>query len=316
MFRFILRRLLFTIPTLLGVFTIVFFSIRLIPGDPAALIAGINARPEVIEEIRRSYELDKPIWVQYGLWLSRVSRGDMGQSIMVRQPVRGEVLTRFRNSAVLATASIVLSMVFGITLGVLAAMFSRTWFDRLIMFVVLLGVSLPVFWVGLLLIIQFSVTFKWLPPQGMSSPLGGGWDDTLRHLVLPAVTLSLPPIAIITRLTRSALLDVMRRQYILAARARGFTELRVYLRHALPNVTAPIITIIGAQLGYMLGGAVLVEVLFSWPGLGQLMVEAVFNRDYPLVQGSVLVTATVFVLLNLVVDLLYGVFDPRVREAR
>ncbi len=314
MLRYVIQRLIISIPTLLGVMTIVFFSIRFIPGDPAVLIAGPDATPSMLAEIRHSYGLDQPILIQFVLWLTKFTQADMGTSIITGLPVYQEVLDHFKNTVLLAVASLVISAVMGIGLGTLAGIFRRTLFDRLVMFIVLLGVSMPVFWTGLLLIIGFSVTLRWLPPQGMQSPVGGDLLDVLRHLILPAITLSLPTIAIITRLTRSALLEVARKQYIIAARARGLSEVRIYLKHALANAASPIITVIGAQASTLLGGAILVEVVFNWPGVGQSLINAVSNRDYPMVQGIVLMTATAALLANVAADVLYGVFDPRIRQ--
>jgi ABC-type dipeptide/oligopeptide/nickel transport system permease component len=301
------------IPTLLGISIVVFLSIRLIPGDPAALIAGPNATPAILSEMRSRYGLDRPIPVQYRIWLSQLIRGDMGDSIYIDASVRDEVLRCFKNSAILAGASITISTIVGIGMGVVAGVFRRGWVDRIVMVFVLFGASLPVFWIGLLFVILFSVKLGVLPPQGMHSPLGGGPADLLKHLVLPAITASLPTIAIIARLTRSCLLEVLQQPYILAAHGRGLRPLNIHLEHALPNVAPSIITVVGAQAGYLLGGTILVEVVFSWPGLGLLLMGAVLNRDYPLIQGAVLTSAAVFVGINCLVDSLYGVFDPRIR---
>jgi peptide/nickel transport system permease protein len=296
------------------VFTIVFFSIRLVPGDPAELQAGIYAQPHEIEEVRRRLGLDKPIIVQYGIWLMQVLHGDLGESIVRGSPVSEDIFKCLRNSAILALTAMFLSTSVGLLSGILASAFSRSWHDRLIMFLVLSGASLPRFWLGLLLIGLFSVNLKALPPHGMSSSIGGGDIlDVLQHLILPVLTVSLPTVAIVSRLTRTATLEEMQKQYILAAKARGLKRSSLYLRHALPNVLLPVAAVVGTQAGYLLGGSIIVEVVFSWPGIGQLMLGAISARDYPLVQGCVLVTATAFVVINLFVDWMYGFIDPRVR---
>lgn len=316
MIKFLFQRLVLAAISVLGVSTIVFFSLRLIPGDPAFLIAGMDARPDIVDQIRSDYGLDKPLPIQYAIWLNRMMHGDWGRSIYLRISVLDEVLLRFKNSLILTIPAVVLATVVGGGLGFLSGIYRGSFFDRITLLFAVSGVSLPGFWLGLLLIIQFSVRLKLLPPQGMYSPTGGGFQDLATHLILPAITLSLPMIAIIARLTRTALLEVIQKQYILNARARGFTNSHIYFKEALPNMAAPVITVIGAQLGFLIGNSVIVEVVFSWPGLGSLLVNAVFNRDYPLIQGCVLVSALSIIISNLITDMLYGFFDPRIRDSQ
>ncbi|GIW08232.1 MAG: peptide ABC transporter permease [Dehalococcoidia bacterium] len=310
---FLLRRLLATVPIAVGVATIVFAVMRFVPGDPAALLAGPNASDDVIRAIRAEYGLDDPLVVQYVRWLGRLVRGDFGESIFLRRPVLAEVLDRFGNTAILGAASLALAAAGGIVAGILAATRARSLVDRLVMFLALCGVGLPVFWTGMVLIVIFAVQLRWLPPQGMSPPVRQGPFDIVPFLILPAVTLALPSLAFIARVTRMSMVEVLQQDYIRAARAKGLAGHAVLWGHALKNALIPVVTIVGAQAGYLLGGAVLVEYVFGWPGLGLLIVNGINSRDYPLVQGGIVFTAFVFVIINLFVDVLYTRIDPRIR---
>ena len=241
-------------------------------------------------------------------------RGDLGRSIPLGREVLPEVLLRFRATLILTAGALVIAVIVGVPAGILSATRQYTWLDKLSMGVAVTGQSLPVFWTGIMLIIAFALSLRWFPSAGMTSPYGGGGAlDVLWHLALPAVTLGTASAAALARLTRSSVLEIIRQDYVRSARAKGLAERRVVLRHVLKNAVNPIITVLGIQVGYLLGGAILTETVFSWPGLGSMMVRAIQARDYPLVQGGVLLIATTFVIVNLVVDLLYAVFDPRIR---
>lgn len=315
MSSFILRRLLALFPVLLGVSVVIFIVIHLTPGDPAILMAGPEATGEVLDQIRKDYGLDRPLPVQYVAWLSHVVRGDLGESIFLRRPVVDEILDKLQNTAILAGASLLMSTTLGILFGIISATKQYSLLDRAVTLISLFGVSMPVFWLGMVLIIVFAGTLRLLPAQGMISPAGGGTVDVLRHLVLPAIALALPSMTIVTRLTRSAMLEVIRQDYMRTAFAKGLATRTVYYRHALKNALIPVITVVGAQVGYLLGGAVLVEFVFSWPGLGTLVVTSIGTRDYPVVQGATLVIGAIFVLVNLVVDVIYAYIDPRIHYA-
>jgi len=304
MLVFLLRRALVAVPLLLGMVLIVTLSFDLVPGDPAALMLGEFATPEAIRELRQSLGLDRPLLVRYVDAVVDLLRGDLGTSINERRPVRTILAETFPYTAMLAAAAIAIVLLVGIPLGILAAVGAGRFVDNLIRVVSLVGLSMPVFWTGIVFIVIFSVNLRWLPVSGT-----GTW----KHLVLPAVSLALPSVAVIARITRSALLEVRGEDFMRTARAKGVPEARLLLKHMLRNAMIPIVTVLGLQLGQMLGGAVLTETVFAWPGVGRLIVSAVFNRDYVLMQGLVLVLAAIFLLVNLVVDMSYGLFDPRVR---
>jgi peptide/nickel transport system permease protein len=254
--------------------------------------------------------------VQYGRWAARAAQGDLGRSIMLRRPVLPELWRRFQATLVLAAGALLLAFPLGVLLGVLSATRPGSRIDRVSQVVAMIGISMPAFWVGLLLIIGFSVRLGWLPGTGMYSPTGdGGARDLLTHLILPAVTLSLVPLAIVSRLTRSNMLDVIAQDYVRTARAKGASEPRVIGWHAFRNTLVALVTVLGLEVGYLLAGAVYVETVFSWPGIGFMMVNAILTRDFPLVQGGVLLIATTYVAINLATDLLYVCVDPRVRHA-
>src|SRR5262245_13131159 len=286
---------------------------RLAPGDPAAIMLGARATKEDVERLRRDLGLDRPVAVQYAQWMGRVLQGDLGRSIPLGREVLPEVLLRFRATVVLTAGALLIAIVLGLTAGIVSAVKQYSWLDRLSMAVAVTGVSLPVFWTGIMLIIVFALGLGWFPSSGMSSPYRSGVADVLRHLVLPAVTLVTASAAALSSLARSSVLEIIRQDYVRSARAKGLAERAVVARHVLKNAISPIITVLGVQVGFLLGGAILTETVFSWPGLGSMMVRAIQARDYPLVQGGVLLIATTFVVVNLAVDLLYAVFDPRIR---
>lgn len=303
MLSYLARRLLLVVVVVLGVATVVFFLQRL-SGDPTNLLLPVDAPESMRQELRHELGLDAPIQVQYVRFLGRLSRGDLGRSFKFKEPVLALVLERLPRTMLLAGTALLLATVLAIPLGILAAIRSNTWIDTVATGISLVGQAIPVYWLGLVLILLFSVRLRWFPT------MGGG---SIRALVLPAVTLGAYSMARITRLTRSAVLDVLGQDYIRVARAKGIRERSVLYKHALRNAAIPIITMIGLQLGGLLGGAVLTEVVFAWPGIGRLAVNAVYNRDFPLVQGVALTTAVLFSLVNLIVDLTYVMVNPQVR---
>ena len=308
-----LRRLLLALPVLFGVSVLVFAVLHLAPGDPAAIMLGAQATKEDVVRLHRDLGLDEPLVIQYVRWMGHVLQGDLGRSIPLGRAVLPEVLLRFKATLVLTAGALLIAILLGLAAGIVSAVKQYTWLDRISMGVAVTGVSLPVFWTGIMLILLFALQLRWFPSSGMSSPYGSGVADVLWHLVLPAVTLGTASAAALARLTRSSVLEIIRQDYVRSARAKGLAERAVITRHVLKNAINPIITVLGLQVGFLLGGAILTETVFSWPGLGSMMVRAIQARDYPLVQGGVLLIATTFVLVNLVVDLLYAVFDPRIR---
>jgi peptide/nickel transport system permease protein len=314
--RYLIHRLLLVVLVLLGVSVLVFAVTRLTPGDPARVLLGPRATEEQVATLRTQYGLDQPIYAQYLSWLSRVVRGDLGESIQLHRPVLAEVAERFRGTLILALAAMVVAFSVGIAFGVVAALRANTALDRLLMSVALLGISLPPFWVGLILIILFSLVLRWLPATGMLSPTGGGDVlDVLVHLVLPTLSLAVVPLAVIARLTRANVLEVLNQLYVRTARAKGLPPRVVVLRHIMRNTLVGTITILGLEAGWLLAGTVYIETVFAWPGLGAMLVNAILQRDYPLVQGGVLLVAGVYVLINLGTDMLYLYLDPRLRYA-
>jgi peptide/nickel transport system permease protein len=312
--RYIVRRLLLLVPVLLGVSVIIFMVLHLSPGDPAEIMLGSQATQADLERLRGELGLTRPLYVQYVHWLGLVVRGDLGRSIWMKRPVLGEVLGRFKATLILTGAGLLLSTVIGLALGIASAVRPNSLLDRLSAVASLFGASMPVFWLGIVLMVIFALWLGWLPASGMFAPYGGGdLRDLLVHLALPAVTLAAASVTIIARLTRSTMLETLGQDYIRTARAKGVVERAVVLRHGLKNALIPIVTVVGVQAGYLLGGAVLTETVFAWPGVGTLMVQGILARDFPLVQGCVLVVALSFVLINLVVDLLYAWLDPRIR---
>lgn len=310
---FILRRLLMMIPVLLGVTIIVFLIVHLAPGDPAEVVAGPTAPPEVVENVREQLGLNRPLVVQYLTYLGNVLQGDLGRSLVTRRSVSDEIAKSFLNTVELVLVARVWSILVAIPLGVIAAVKRNTIWDKLSMAIALVGISFPIFFVGLLCILLFSAKLGWLPISGRGGPLWTleGW----KHIILPAFTLGYFQVAALARVVRSSMLEVLGRDYVRTARAKGLAERAVLYRHALKNALLPAITVIGLQFGFLLGGAVVTETIFSWPGMGRLIVGAINYRDFPMVQGPVLVLAASFVLINLLVDLSYGLVDPRVRES-
>lgn len=304
MLSYIVRRLLLAIPVLLGVVTLVFLALRLIPGDPALIMAGEAAPPEAVERIRKEFGLDRSLVAQYCVFLGHLFRGHLGYSIRTRRPVAIEIWERFPATLQLTLASMLLAAVFGVAAGVISAARQYSIADYASMMGALFGISVPVFWLGLMLMWFFSVQLRWFPVGGRG---------TLQHLVLPAITLSTGSLALIARMTRSSMLEALRQDYVRTARAKGLRELWVQMRHALRNALIPVVTIVGLQFGGLLGGAVITETVFNWPGVGRLTVDSILARDYPVVQGAVILVAVIFVLLNLSVDLLYAFIDPRIR---
>lgn len=312
MLTYTFKRLLMTVPTLVIVAMLVFALMRLVPGDPAAVMVGDLADPHVLEEVRRNLALDEPLLVQFGTWLGNLAKGDLGHSIMTGEPVLEAMLRRFGVTAQVVLFSIVLAVLVAIPAGLLAAWRQNTRLDLAMMFAVILCVSVPSFWMGILLILLFGVQLGWLPTIGYVS-ITEDFAAGIRYLALPVLALLLGEMASLTRMMRSSTLEVLRLEYITHARAKGLPEHLVLLRHALPNALAPVLTLLGLMLGSLLGGAVVIETVFTLPGLGRFLVDGIYARDYPVVQGTLLLVAGLYVLANLVVDVLYPLFDPRVR---
>lgn len=313
MLRYVVRRLLAIIPVLIGASFLVFAAVRLAPGDPISTIVGESATPELREQVTRELGLDKPVLTQYAIYVGKALQGDLGNSIRTRDGVAEEIWEKLPNTVLLTFSSLSLAAVLGIGAGVIAATRRNSWFDNASMVLSLIGVSMPVFWLGFLLMLFFAIVLpKWLGTGPIFPPTGTG---TWRHLVLPSLTLAAHSMAIIARMTRSSMLEVLRRDYIRTARAKGLSQRRVIYKHALRNALVPVITTMGLQVGNLLGGAVLTETVFTWPGIGRLLVDGILFRDYPVVQGTVLFITIAFVLVNLTVDLFYGFLDPRIRYA-
>ncbi len=303
MSAYVLRRLVLAVPTLVGVTLVVFALIRLVPGDPARLVLGLQASEEEVQRLRVQLGLDQPLPVQYARFLARLLQGDLGRSVVTGEPVLREIGARLPATVQLAVTSTVVATLAGVAAGVVSATRQYSWWDYAVMTVALFGISLPVFWLGLMLMLLFSVHLRWLPAGGYGTPA---------HLVLPTVTLAAFSVAIIARMTRSSLLEVLHQDYVRTAWAKGLNSRAVVLRHALKNALIPVVTVIGLQFGGLLGGAILTETVFAWPGMGRLLVGAIVARDYPVVQGTVLVFAALFTLVNLAVDVLYAYVDPRI----
>lgn len=303
--RFLIQRFLATIPVVLGVTIAVFAMLHLVPGDPVQMMLGeFQTSPEQIEKLKAQLYLDEPLPQQYGRYLTNALRGDLGYSIRSKRPVMDEIRDNLPSTLVLTLSGLGVAIVIGMSLGIVAAVKQNTWADLAAMIIAMLGVSMPSFWLGLLLIFAFSLKLEWFPATG-------GGD--LRHLILPAVTLGLGASAIIARLTRSTMLEVLRQEYIVTARAKGLRGSVVILRHALRNAMIPTVTILGLQFGQLLAGTVVIETVFGRPGIGRLIVSAILEKDFPLVQGIVLFIAISYVLINLLVDVLYAFLDPRIR---
>lgn len=304
MLTYVARRILVSVPTLLGVATVIFLLVRLLPGDPARTIAGVLASEQDVARLRHQLGLDQPLYLQYAEFIGRLLHGDLGISTRTGQPVTQEILARFPYTLELALASTLIAIVLGVTLGALAASRRGGWLDLAISSFAVFGLSMPVYWLGLMLIILFSIRFRVFPAAGAQDPQG---------IVLPAITLAAFSLALVARQARSAMLEVLGLDFVRTARAKGAPRRTVLVKHALRNALLPVITVIGLQFGALIGGAVLTETVFSWPGVGRLLVDSIFSRDYPVVQGVVLMLAVAFILVNLFVDLLYAYVDPRIR---
>ena len=332
MLKYILKRILMVIPVLLGVTVIIFLITRVLAPDPAPVVLGEHATAEAMVQWRADNGLDSPIWLQYVNFIVGAVQGNLGTSYYTHQPVTAEIAARFPATAELAICAIIVASIVGVALGVLAAVKKNKAADNISMFVALIGVSMPIFWSGILLILLFSGILHWLPSSGRISPLlqpsgrtgffiidtivQGNWvalGDVLVHLILPTLALSLYSMAIITRMTRSSMLETLNADYIRTARARGPVRWPVNIKHALRNAMLPESTVIGLQFGSLLGGALLTETVFAWPGIGKFAVDCVLKSDFPVVQGIVLLVAVIFVVMNLVVDIVYAYLDPRIK---
>jgi peptide/nickel transport system permease protein len=326
------RRILMLIPVLLGMSIVVFSIIRAIPGDPALTILGEKASPKAIEELRQVLGLNNPWYIQYVDYLKQILSGDLGVSLHSGAQISQEIVPYLAATTELTIFSMFFAVFIGVNAGILSAWKQNSWFDYMAMLIALIGVSMPIFWLGLMEQWFFAQELKWLPSVGrdnsrnpveaithfyiLDTMLAGRWDqfrEVIEHLILPGIALGTIPMAIIARITRSSMLEVMRSDYIRTARAKGLGQFFVVYKHALKNALIPVLTVIGLQTGLLLGGAVLTETIFGWPGIGRYITTAIGNRDYPVIQSGILVIATIFVLINLVVDLLYAYVDPRIK---
>jgi dipeptide transport system permease protein len=336
MLRFLLTRLSLIVPTFLGVTLLTFAMIRLIPGDPILLIFGERSVDEAVyNQMKAELGLDQPILVQYGYYLADLAQGKFGTSIITRTPVLEEFLSLFPATVELSLTAITIAILIGLPAGIIAAVRRNSVFDHTVMGASLTGYSMPIFWWGLLLILLFSVTLGWTPVSGrmavkyfvepvtgfalLDAAMAGEWGafrSALRHLILPSIALGTIPLAVIARMTRSSMLEVLNEDYIRTARAKGLPPWRVVGLHALRNALIPVITVIGLQVGALLSGAILTETIFSWPGVGKWLIESIRRRDYPVVQGGVLLSASIVMIVNLTVDVMYGLINPRIRKGR
>lgn len=307
-----LRRLVQTLPVLFLSSILVFGLVRFIPGDPAILIAGPDALPEQIVAVRARLGLDKPIYVQYAIWLGQVVRGDLGVSILNGYPVFDLITRKFLATLQLTAGGLLVALCVSLPLGILSAVRRGGWFERLTSLVVALGQAIPTFWLGILLVLVFSLQLKWLPPSGQVA-FSQKPGLALRLMILPSLTLGFYSATVLTRFLKSSMLEVMEMDYVRTARAKGLADTGILTRHVLKNALIPVVTILGLQLGAFLGGAVVTESIFDWPGLGRLMLQAIGTRDYPVLQGTVLFVVTAFVCVTLITDLTYGFLDPRIR---
>lgn len=310
MYKLISRRLLMQIPVLIGVTFLVFFIMSLSPGDPAAMILGDSASPEALEEVRENLGLNDPLLTRYFNYMGDAIKGDFGKSYITDLSIMDQIIKRFPNTIILAASSLLVALVIGIPIGIISAKNQYTLLDNVSTVVALFGVSIPNFWFGLILVIIFSLNLGWLP----SANMGKGFIPLIKSLVLPSITLGTWATGMIVRMTRSSMLEVIRQDYIDTARAKGIKESVITIRHMLKNALIPIITVIGLQFGKLLGGSVLTETVFSWPGIGRYVVDSIKNKDTPAVLGSIIFIALVFSLVNLVVDILYAYADPRIKS--
>jgi peptide/nickel transport system permease protein len=312
MIGYLLRRVLAAVPVMGVVALFVFLLLRLTPGDPAAILAGDNATPEQLERIRTSLGLNQPIYVQFIDWINQLLHGDLGVSLISHVPVLKMIGQRVEPTLSVAIATIILSIIVAVPLGVLAAWKHGTWIDRFVMGLSVLGFSVPVFVIGYVLIEVFAIDHRWVPVQGFKS-LSAGFGPFFERIILPTCTLSFIYIALIARMTRAAMLDVLGEDFVRTARAKGVNEVAVLLRHALRNAAVPVITVIGTGFALLISGVVVTESVFNLPGIGRLTVDAVLARDYPVIQGMILLTSFIYVAVNLVIDLAYSLLDPRIR---
>lgn len=332
MLTYTVKRLFSLIPVLLGLSLVVFFMIRAIPGDPAQLILGQLATKEAVEALTKQLGLDQPWFVQYFHYLGNLLTGDLGESIRTKAPISEEMVPYLMATIELSFCAMLIAVVIGVNAGIVSAWFQNSWFDYVAMVLALIGVSMPIFWLGLMEQWVFAINLDWLPTSGreevrnpvtaitniyiIDTIIQGRTDqlvEVIKHLVLPSIALATIPMAIIARITRSTMLEVMRSDFIRTARAKGLKMFWVVYKHSLKNAIIPVLTIIGLQTGLLLGGAILTETIFSWPGIGRYIYEAIGYRDYPVVQSGVLVIAFIFVMINLVIDLLYAAIDPRIK---
>ncbi|QQP91886.1 ABC transporter permease [Skermanella sp. TT6] len=317
MISYLIRRLLYSVPIALGVSLMIFLLVHLAPGDPISAIAPADAPPEVVERLRADYGYDKPLPVQFALWLGRAVTGDLGNSVASGQPVAAEVMSAVGNTILLSLCAALVGFTLGAVLGFVAGYNQGRAMDKAATAIAVAGISVPHYWLGMVLVIIFSVQLNALPAVGMGP--GGStdwaWDwDHMRHLILPAITLAVIPIGIVMRTTRSAVAEVLNQEFVQALRAKGLSERHV-LGHVVRNVAPTVLAVMGLQLGYLLGGSILIETVFSWPGTGFLLNTAIFRRDIPMLQGTILVLALFFVFLNVVVDLIQTAVDPRIKRA-
>ena len=312
MFQYVVQRIIATVPVVLLVAIITFSLVHIAPGDPAAVIAGDFGNPEDIERVRKQLGLDKPILQQFWIWLSHVARGDLGSSIFSRYPVTDLIAQRLQPTIVIALTSEILAVVIAVPLGVLAAWKANSLIDRAVMLFAVLGFSIPVFWLAYNMIFLFAVRLEWLPAVGYE-PISNGIVPWLKSITLPSIAIAVIFAALIARMTRTTMLEILREDYIRTARAKGLGDRLVLLRHALKNASVPVVTVIGLGLAGLIGGLVVTETVFAIPGLGRLIVEAVLRRDYPVIQGVMMLITLVYVLVNLIVDISYAYLDPRIR---
>jgi len=307
MIRYFISRILQAIPVLFGVIIITFILMYVIPGDPVVSMVGERYSEETVQRLREEMHLNDPVLVQFFHYVGNILQGDFGKSFITGEPVTVAIMEKFPNTMMLAIVAMFFAVLIGVSLGMISSISPGSFLDRGIMILALAGISAPVFWVGLILVLVVGVMLQWLPPTGY-----GG----IEYIILPALTLGLRSAAYLARLTRSTMLEVLSQDYIRTARSKGLPEWKVFIKHALPNTLIPVITVIGTDFGSYLSGAVLTESIFGWPGIGRLALEAIFKRDFPVIQGTVLFMAVMFVMMNVIVDLLYGVIDPRIRMER
>lgn len=311
MLKMIIKRILQSIPTLFIVVTLTFILTRMIPGNPARTILGPQASPDAIEKMEKEMGLDKSKLEQYGMYIGNILKGDFGYSYVDKKPVTVAISERIPNTLLIAITSLLIALVIGVSIGVFSSLHQYSIFDYIFMILALVGVSMPIFWLGMMLVMKFSVELGWLPALGMGNIENGLWD-VVSHMILPCFCLATIPMATFARITRSSMLEVVNSDFIKSLRARGMKEWQIVWKHALKNALPPIVTVLGLQLAQAFTGAILTESIFSWPGMGTMIVNAINNRDYQLIQGTVLLIAVVFVLVNLVVDIVYVIINPRV----